>query len=122
MTKTDKNEIQVMLDAAISHLNQIRKLENENIANKLDSLILQTTIANETLKDHGDKINTLERMLPHTAENCPHKNKMDLMWEDRLTNNGVKKRRFSVVTLLGGIIAGIVGAIAIFEYIFNHSK
>jgi len=119
MTKGDKEEMQVMLDAVILHLNEVRKLENRNITDKLDSIITLQQYTNGTVRKHTEQINTLDRMLPHTAEGCPNKTKIDSVYMSHVTNSAMKKWFITSITITS-LLVGIL--VALFTTFIHFAK
>jgi len=117
MTPQDREEIQARIDAAVVNLNAIRKLEHENILDKLDAIITQTTLTNGTVRKHTEQISLLDRMLPHTSDNCPNKTKIDAVYMSHVTNSAMKKWFITSITITS-LLVGIVVALATTFIIF----
>jgi len=120
LTRTDKEDIQLMFDSGINHIKEVEALKMQLINQKLDSIIEQTTKTNGTVKGHIEKIGLLEKQVIHSTDNCPQNNKINTLYDSFNADRSIKKWKVAALAMLGAIVGAIVSVIAVFEFILKY--
>lgn len=115
MTRADKEEITEVFTLALSNFKQIEKLERELISQQLDRIEEQVKKTNGTVIRHTEQLTKLEKELPHNITSCPQNNRVDELWNDRLTSKKIVKIVLGAASFTGVIVGVIFTIIKYFE-------
>jgi len=121
MTAADKNEFQRMLNELKEHLGEIRTLENNAILKELSDIKKLQEYANGTQKKHTEQIATIERNLPHTITDCPQREFISKMWEDRIVRKGITGWKVAALAIAVSMFSVIATVFAVFEFILKYN-
>lgn len=128
LTRPDKEDIQDMFDLGLNNLKELNAKHWELIDEKLDRMRegidvvdKKVTKTNGSVLRHEEKIIALEKLLPHTADSCPQKDTIQILYDDYKVNNGINKKKriyFNIAIALLGVIGGII---ATMEFIMKYN-
>ena len=122
LTKSDRQDIEEMLDRAIETMNNLSNAKTTGIVNvidvKLDTIIQQTTKTNGTVIAHSKQINDIQLQQAafaedvlykynHSIEKCPQADTIATLKDYMISQKGF----WSKLSLIVGIIAAIAGII-----------
>jgi len=113
LTRTDKEDIQEMLNMAIGHIKEVQAEVMKGVNGSLIRIEEQTT------KTNG-RVTVLEKNLPHTVLNCPHTNTIIELRDASVESKGVKNWKMAAMVIGSAFLGAIVAIIAVFEFILKY--
>ena len=127
MLKQDKIEIQQFFISALDAFKREEALERKlimvqlsRIEDSVETVDQKVTKTNGSVLRHTDQINKIEKELPHTAEGCPQREIIRILFDNYKVGNGVKKWKLLALTFGAGLFGVISGIIATMEFIMKY--
>jgi hypothetical protein len=127
-----KMEIQTLLNTGIEHLKEVIELKTENIEEKQDRTIVQTTKTNGTVIKHTEQITELiieqarivtllELAVNHTIENCPHTKTVNELRDAKIEITGADKWKKRFETMLIVTLTFVATLVSVFTFLSKYN-
>ena len=111
MTREDHTQIKELFQTGIDHINAIQDLKMKLIEQKLDSIIVQTTKTNGTVRRHSEQLADIEQGKWHSIATCPQAVVVNEVRDSMITGKSIKKLIVTSITITGIIVAIVIGII-----------